>query len=155
MQEQECILFFKAFIYLSLYLRRIVREHIDCPLLQIGPRFWAKVLQAAPKSRKMAQVTDTPFNEANTIRNKKEHNSFPFHERYLPLGLHQSSAANPLTAGTTLTSVRWLCRSGVWDSAQCAPVVNLLVRQRLGLFHILLKPFGHRPERDRQPVSSH
>ena len=57
------MLFFKASIYLSLYLRRIVREHIDCPLLQIGPRFWAKVLQAAPKSRKMAQVTDTPFNK--------------------------------------------------------------------------------------------
>lgn len=38
-QEQECMLFFKASIYLSLYLRRIVREHIDCPLLQIGPRF--------------------------------------------------------------------------------------------------------------------
>ena len=57
------MLFFKAPIYLSLYLRRIVREHIDCPLLQIGPRFWAKVLQATPKSRKMAQVTDTPFNK--------------------------------------------------------------------------------------------
>lgn len=83
-QEQECMLFFKASIYLSLYLRRIVREHIDCPLLQIGPRFWAKVLQAAPKSRKMAQVTDTPFNKRtqfgtkkNTIRSRSMKGTYP------------------------------------------------------------------------------
>lgn len=71
------MLFFKASIYLSLYLRRIVREHIDCPLLQIGPRFWAKVLQAAPKSRKWHKWQTPPL--------ISEHNSEQKRTQFVPV----------------------------------------------------------------------